>query len=449
MSNCPPYNENDTLCTCMHLKHKELKPVAKKHTNVESTMRCTGAGTVCNACVPLLEEMCGQQVWQNIQKMEIGNISNSVISCLLYVDKIETVQPGQFVTIQAYINDRWVTRRYTIVHFSLQKKFYKIAIKKLDEGLFSTWIHNEETDKKYIRISKPMGEAISPKNDSNKMVFFVAGIGVTPAISYLKTKDVQNPVEIIHCISKDEERIFADELFDFSKNNENITVQFHIASKQGRLENKEVKKIVKEHPDSTFVLCGPGMFNEQVKRYLKNNAIQDAQILPQSFTSSGTKNVQSSKAYVYIGLLLFFLFLVQDFFGLKIPTLEAWQADGDYRIYSGLFVLAFIGAQFIRPYNKACEFPHVKASTFRNHKILGAFAPLVFFVHSSSFGVGYLLFLSIIYFSNFLVGMFNYEHIQNAQKRIWYYPKWLFLHIVLSILSLAFIALHIYVVGAY
>jgi hypothetical protein len=89
------------------------------------------------------------------------------------------------------------------------------------------------------------------------------------------------------------------------------------------------------------------------------------------------------------------------------------------------------------------------ADTYRMHKRRAIFAPLIFFIHSTSFGVGYLFFLSLIYFSNFFVGIFNHELISDAKKRIAYYKLWLPIHIILSLLTLAMIALHIYVVGAY
>ncbi len=453
MSIYPPYKNCDVLCECMHLKHSEISSVAKKNISLKHLMNRTGAGTVCGGCRPLLQESLGEKIWQNVKKVEKEQISVWVACFTLYVDKVNVTSrnTGQFITIQGYVDNKWITRRYTLIEISIQDNFYKIIVKKEEKGLFSNWLHNEKADKKFIRVSKPMGEGILLKNDNSPIVFLVAGIGITPAISYLKTvsEELEHPVEIVHCIKNEKHYINYDELLQYTAENKNINIRFHLKETEGRFGEKELIKLMEHHKKSTFFICGPDEFNEEIVKYLNRQKIKKTNILIESFSAAVSKNIQPSKTYAYIGLMLFVLFLVQDFFVLKIPMLETLQMDNSYRIYSGIFVLFFIGLQFIRPYNKACKIPRMDACTFKNHKILGAFAPLVFFVHSSTFGVGYLFFLSIVYFSNFLVGIFNYEHIQNAQIRIRFYPKWLFLHIVLSILTVVLIALHIYIVGAY
>ncbi len=152
----------------------------------------------------------------------------------------------------------------------------------------------------------------------------------------------------------------------------------------------------------------------------------------------------------YLGLALFFIVVMQDMLSLKITWLEALQTQETFKIYSGLLLLVYLLAQFVVPYNKLCETPHVtRASSYNQHKQRGALAPLFFFIHSTTWGVAYLLLLSMVYFANFLVGLFNYERIKNPSLRRRFFKSWLLLHITLAVVLMALVGFHLYVVVSY
>ncbi|HHL19340.1 MAG TPA: hypothetical protein ENJ33_06355 [Thiothrix sp.] len=154
--------------------------------------------------------------------------------------------------------------------------------------------------------------------------------------------------------------------------------------------------------------------------------------------------------YFYLGLALFFIFVMQDIGSLKIAWLEVLQKQETFKIYSGLLLLAYLLAQFVIPYNKLCEIPYVtRESSYNQHKQRGALAPLFFFIHSTTWGVAYLLLLSLIYFANFLVGLFNYERIKNPILRRRFFKSWLLLHITLAVVLMALVGFHLYVVVSY
>ena len=161
------------------------------------------------------------------------------------------------------------------------------------------------------------------------------------------------------------------------------------------------------------------------------------------------KEVNQPTTYFYLGLILFVAFLVQDLLQFKMHWLENLQTQESYKVYSGLLLVIYITSQFVMPYNRSCEKSHVSASTYQQHKFRGAFAPLVFFVHSTHFGVAYLLILSIAYFGNFVLGLCNHERIKDPIKRIRYFKLWLPMHIVLSVLTVSMIGFHVYVVASY
>ena len=133
----------------------------------------------------------------------------------------------------------------------------------------------------------------------------------------------------------------------------------------------------------------------------------------------------------------------------KLPWLEQMQGNEPFKIYSGLFIVLYILSQFIMPYNNACKEPRLSVKHYHRHKFIGCLAPLVFFFHSTQLGTAYLLLLSTVYFSNFLVGIFNHERLKFARHRVAYYKVWLPVHITLSVLLIGLVGFHVYVVASY
>jgi hypothetical protein len=162
------------------------------------------------------------------------------------------------------------------------------------------------------------------------------------------------------------------------------------------------------------------------------------------------KSIILTHRYFYLGLVLFFIFVMQDILSLKMIWLDDLQKQETFKIYSGLLLLVYLLAQFVMPYNKRCETPNaVRALNYRQHKQRGVLAPLFFFIHSTTWGVAYLLLLSSVYFANFLLGLFNYEQIKNPSIRRRFFKNWLLLHITLAVVLMALVGFHLYIVASY
>jgi len=163
-----------------------------------------------------------------------------------------------------------------------------------------------------------------------------------------------------------------------------------------------------------------------------------------------TKFITPINRYFYMGLALFFLFVIQDMLSLKMTWLEDLQKQESFKVYSGLLLFLYLLAQFVMPYNRLCETPHVtRASSYNSHKQRGALAPLFFFIHSTTWSTAYLLLLSSVYFANFLLGLFNYERITTPILRSWFFKNWLLLHITLAVVLMTLVGFHLYIVVSY
>lgn len=150
-----------------------------------------------------------------------------------------------------------------------------------------------------------------------------------------------------------------------------------------------------------------------------------------------------------IGISLYVLYFIQDFFQLKISYLEQLQHIELYKKWTGLFLFILILSQW---YISALRFNKKISSDKRLfyvdiHKWIGALLPLFFYIHSTSFGFGMLLLLSLVFFGNLLLGFLNTEKLVERYPNL--FNWWLLLHIIFSAVIVIVSFIHIWQVYFY
>lgn len=152
--------------------------------------------------------------------------------------------------------------------------------------------------------------------------------------------------------------------------------------------------------------------------------------------------------FISTGCLFFLLFVLQDQLGLRWEYLYQLQSDQMYRRWSGLGLFIVILYQWILSIIRTTPRWEHKSLVFYNiHNWVGAFTPLLFYIHSMKLGFAYLFLLSITFFGNFLLGMFNLDVLKT--KAQWVFQGWMVIHVAFS-LFISFLTLyHIWVVFYY
>ena len=152
--------------------------------------------------------------------------------------------------------------------------------------------------------------------------------------------------------------------------------------------------------------------------------------------------------FLSLGLILFVLFLAQDLLDWKWLQLQQLQSDQMYRRWSGLGLGVIISFQWLLTLVRSVPKWEEQSQTFYNiHNWLGALSPLIFYVHSMKLGFAYLFLLSVTFFGNFLLGLFNLEVIKN--KSMWIFQGWMILHVSFSFLITFITIYHVWVVFYY
>jgi ring-1,2-phenylacetyl-CoA epoxidase subunit PaaE len=96
--------------------------------------------------------------------------------------------PGQHLTIRKIINGEETRRNYSLCSSPLDKE-WRIAVKKVDGGLFSKYANEELKPGDVIDVMPPLGKFYTPLIETNKKhyVAFAGGSGITPVISIIIT----------------------------------------------------------------------------------------------------------------------------------------------------------------------------------------------------------------------------------------------------------------------
>lgn len=101
---------------------------------------------------------------------------------------------GQHLTLRKTINGEDVRRSYSLCSSPLDKE-WKVAIKQIPGGVFSTYANTQLKTGDTIQISEPTGHFYieTDSEASRNHIAFAAGSGITPMLSIIKTHLITEP----------------------------------------------------------------------------------------------------------------------------------------------------------------------------------------------------------------------------------------------------------------
>jgi ring-1,2-phenylacetyl-CoA epoxidase subunit PaaE len=180
---------------------------------------------------------------------------------------------GQYLTIKATINNIEVRRNYSLCSSPLENS-WKIAIKKVDGGVFSTYANDILKKGDTLELLPPNGRFFTPlhKDAQKNYVAFAAGSGITPILSIIKTTLAIEPNSQFTLVYGNKNRntiLFKAELEALKNIFINRLQIIHILSREqteiplqyGRIDIDKCNAIVdkllhKQFIDDVFI-CGP------------------------------------------------------------------------------------------------------------------------------------------------------------------------------------------------
>lgn len=206
---------------------------------------------------------------------------------------------GQYITLKATINGSEIRRAYSICS-APESGELKVAIKTVDNGIFSTYATSQLKVGDVLEVHEPEGKFVLEPTRSNNYLGMAAGSGITPVLSIIKAVLQQEPSSsftLIYGNKSSEETMFKAELDALSITYDSRFNLHYVFSRQneegslfGRIDkghtNYFIKNIYKNWSFKTVFLCGPEEMIKTVSTTLKENRYKESQILFELFTAS-------------------------------------------------------------------------------------------------------------------------------------------------------------------
>lgn len=212
---------------------------------------------------------------------------------------------GQYLNIKYNNNGKEVRRAYSICSTPKSGEL-RIAVKKVEDGLFSSYAHSTLRAGDALEVQIPEGRFVLEPDSSakNNYVAFAAGSGITPVISILKTVLEEEPGSsfvLLYGNKTIEETIFHEELHALQQQYLNRFFVYFVYSQAreaeslfGRIEKAAVNFILNnKHKETAFdhyFICGPENMIDTVSDILKERHVEEDRISFEIFTPNEDGN---------------------------------------------------------------------------------------------------------------------------------------------------------------
>jgi ring-1,2-phenylacetyl-CoA epoxidase subunit PaaE len=244
----------------------------------------------------------------HFHKLTIKDIRNETHDCISIAFHLPeelkdefTFIHGQNITVKAIIDNEEIRRSYSICSSPLENEL-RIAVKKIPNGKFSAYSDLLRKNA-LLEILPPTGKFYTELNPSNKKnyIAFVAGSGITPVISIIKTTLATEPQSNFTLIYGNQNRssiIFKEELEAIKNRYIDRFVLHNILSREktdaeinhGRITAEkcdELTKLINIKTADDLFICGPEQMIFTVKDWLEKKGIEKKKIHFELFTVPG------------------------------------------------------------------------------------------------------------------------------------------------------------------
>jgi ring-1,2-phenylacetyl-CoA epoxidase subunit PaaE len=209
--------------------------------------------------------------------------------------------PGQYLTFRRHFGDADVRRSYSICA-SPRDGELRVAIKKVEEGKFSTYAHGELKAGDVLDVMPPMGNFTPKKSEKTHKEYlaFAAGSGITPIMSIMKTVLEDEPGSSFTLVygNRGKNSIIFREAIEALKNKymQRLRV-YHVLSREymeiplfsGRINAAKCAEFCKSLIDLTTIdeafICGPEDMILSVRQQLIDLGMPQGHVHMELFTS--------------------------------------------------------------------------------------------------------------------------------------------------------------------
>ena len=212
---------------------------------------------------------------------------------------------GQYINLRLTLDNQEIRRAYSICS-TPESGELRIAVKAVSDGLFSQFANSKLKVGDVLEVGKPEGKfTFEPQSEIQKnYVAFVAGSGITPVLSILKSvlkSEPQSSFVLVYGNKSPEETIFYQELHELQLQYVGRFFMHFVFSRAkaenalfGRIDKSTVNFVLnnkhKELEFDKYFLCGPEEMINTVSTVLKERNIKESAIKFELFSTSVSEN---------------------------------------------------------------------------------------------------------------------------------------------------------------
>lgn len=211
---------------------------------------------------------------------------------------------GQHLTLRAIIDNQDVRRSYSLCSSPLDNE-WKVAVKKIEDGLFSTYANDVLKKGDILDVMPPHGtfyKECTP-NKSQNYIAFAAGSGITPILSIMKTHLAAEPestFKLFYLNRNVKSIIFKEEIEALKSEYFNRIELFYFLTKEyrdvplmnGRFTAEKMDVITSKIIDATSIdecfICGPESMIFLIRDSLVSAGLSKEQIHYELFTAGNS-----------------------------------------------------------------------------------------------------------------------------------------------------------------
>ncbi|MBL4709870.1 MAG: phenylacetate-CoA oxygenase/reductase subunit PaaK [Flavobacteriales bacterium] len=238
---------------------------------------------------------------QQFYKIQVSQVFKTTEDCSVITfdiskeleEKFSFIQ-GQYLTLKTMINGEEIRRSYSLCSSPIDKE-WKVAVKKIDDGRFSTYVNDELKEGDVLEVMPPSGRFFQEVDVKAKRnyVAFAAGSGITPIHSIIKThlnKEPNSTFTLFYLNRSVQSMILREEIEGLKNQFLGRFELYHFLTQEQRdapLFNggftKEklatiAEKLIEVNSIDDYFICGPTEMIFLIRDFLKANEVDEKKI---------------------------------------------------------------------------------------------------------------------------------------------------------------------------
>ena len=202
-------------------------------------------------------------------------VAKDMVSLILQCNRhVQRGVAGQHHPVTVEIAGRHYERTYSLMQ--VDADHLCLTVKKIDQGLVSSWLVDQSQTGDILRLGQPYGE-MQQQVQTPRLLLLAAGSGIAPMLSLIEAFCQSRQlkaifVQLMYWVKTHEDAAYAEYLKEVAENFPNFTYQIFYTQEQDQRLNPSHIDQLKSLNETTVYACGPSGFAATAETLFKHVA---------------------------------------------------------------------------------------------------------------------------------------------------------------------------------